>query len=153
MEEFILNAITKYYKTLQTLGFIDKSDEKKLFMVSTIYDMYKAFYPFFQQNVKDIEALNRWVDCITSNSCLFSKDVPTFGYRDGISDSLITIEEGDVIATTNGAVMTSTRRVTQNFTDFSISTDIQPDQYLVGYDVSDNKEMAVNINDLGIFWN
>lgn len=150
MEKFIQKAINKYFKTLSMLGSVGKDDKYALFVVSVLYSMYKAFGVLFDK--EGTEKLNKYVKCVTSNKCIFDKGVPCFTYNTLSQDSLITIIDSDVIATTSGNVMVSTDRTTQNFTDFIIRTDIQPDQFLVGYDRSDNNEMAINVNDLGVFW-
>jgi hypothetical protein len=112
--------------------------------------MYKAFGKLFDK--EGVEKLNKYVKCLTSNKCVFEKSIPCFTYGSDVNDSLITILESDIITTTNGSTVVSTDRTTQNFTDFIIRTDIQPDQFIVGYDRSDNNEMAINVNDLGVFW-
>lgn len=152
MDKFLLTSINKYFKTLSITGNIQKSDKYALFIVSTLYSMFNAFGKLFDK--AGTEALNRYVKCLTSNKCIFNKSVPCFTYSTPSYDfnSLITIIDNDVITTTSGNVMVSTSGNTQTFTDFSVRTDIQPDQFLVGYDRSDNNEMAVNINDLGLFW-
>lgn len=150
MEKFILKAINKYFKTVSSTGYINKDDKYSLFVVSTLYSMYNAFGRLFDK--EGIEKLNKYIKCLTTNRCVFDRSIPCFTYSTTSSDSLITIIESDIITTTSGSTMVSTDRTTQNFTDFVVRTDIQPDQFLVGYDSSDNNEMAININDLGVFW-
>lgn len=150
MEKFILKAINKYFKTVSSTGYINKDDKYSLFVVSTLYSMYNAFGRLFDK--EGIEKLNKYIECLTTNRCVFDRRIPCFTYNTTSSDSLITIIESDIITTTSGSTMVSTDRTTQNFTDFVVRTDIQPDQFLVGYDGSDNNEMAINVNDLGVFW-
>lgn len=150
MEKFLLKAINKYYKTLKSVGYIDAKEKHSLFVVSTLYSMYLAFGKLFDK--AGIEKLNKYVKCLTTNKCVFEKSIPCFTYGSDVADSLITIIDSDIITTTSGNTMVSTDRTTQNFTDFIIRTDIQPDQFVVGYDSSDNNELAINVNDLGIFW-
>lgn len=150
MEKFILKAINKYFKTISSTGYINKDDKYSLFVVSTLYSMYNAFGRLFDK--EGIEKLNKYIKCLTTNRCVFDRSIPCFTYSTTSSDSLITIIESDIITTTSGSTMVATDRTTQNFTDFVVRTDIQPDQFLVGYDSSDNNEMAINVNDLGVFW-
>lgn len=151
MNKFLYDSINKYFKTLAYVGNISKVDKYALFVVSTLYSMYNAFGKLFDK--EGVEKLNKYVKCLTSNKCIFNKSIPCFTYgSDQTFNSLITIIDNDVITTTSGNVMVSTTGKTQTFTDFSVRTDIQPDQFLVGYDRSDNNEMAVNVNDLGLFW-
>lgn len=150
MDKFLLKAINKYFKTLSFIGSVGKDDKYSLFIVSTLYSMYNAFGKLFDK--AGIEKLNKYVKCLTSNKCIFDRGVPCFTYGTITTDSLTTIIDSDIITTTSGNTMVSTDRTTQNFTDFIIRTDIQPDQFLVGYDRSDNNEMAINVNDLGVFW-
>ena len=150
MEKFLLKAINKYFKTLSLVGNIQKDAKYSLFVVSTLYSMYNAFGRLFDK--EGTEKLNKYVRCLTRNKCVFDKSVPCFTYNTLSSDSLITIIDSDIITTTSGDTMVSTDRTTQNFTDFIVRTDIQPDQFIVGYDSSDNNELAINVNDLGVFW-
>lgn len=150
MEKFLLESINKYFKTLSSIGYIKDKEEYSLFVVSTLYSMYRAFGKLFDK--EGLEKLNKYVRCLTTNKCIFSKNVPCFTHNIVGTDSLITIIDSDIITTTGGTTMVATDRNTQNFTDFVIRTDIQPDQYIVGYDRSDNNEMAINVNDLGVFW-
>lgn len=150
MEKFILKAINKYFKTISSTGYVNKDDKYSLFVVSTLYSMYNAFGRLFDK--EGIEKLNKYIKCLTTNRCVFDRSIPCFTYSTTSSDSLITIIESDIITTTSGSTMVATDRTTQNFTDFVVRTDIQPDQFLVGYDSSDNNEMAINVNDLGVFW-
>lgn len=150
MEKFLLESVNKYFKTLSYIGDINSNDKYSLFVVSTLYSMFKAFGKLFDK--EGVEQLNKYVRCLTSNKCIFSKSVPCFTYTTFDEDSLITIIDSDIITTTQDQTMVATDRTTQNFTDFVIRTDVQPDQYLVGYDRTDNNEMAINVNDLGVFW-
>lgn len=150
MEKFLLKALNKYFRTISALGYIHDKEKYSLFVVSTLYSMYKAFGKLFDK--EGVEKLNKYVRCLTSNKCVFEKSIPCFTYGSDVTDSLITIIESDIITTTNGSTVVSTDRTTQNFTDFIIRTDIQPDQFIVGYDRSDNNELAINVNDLGVFW-
>lgn len=150
MDRYLYNALNKYFKTLSYAGTINKDDKYTLFIVSTVYNIYKLFSKIITK--EDSEKINAYINCLVKDKCLFERSVPCLSYNVGVDDSLITIIDSDVINTTNGNTVVSTQRVTQNFTDFSVRTDIQPDQYLVGYDQSDNTEVAINIQDVGIFW-
>jgi len=150
MEEYIIKAINKYFRTLASVGYLKSKEAYRLFMVSTLYSMYKAFGPLFDK--AGVEKLNKYVRCLTRKTCVFGKGVPCFSYYVEEPNSLITIIDSDVITTTNGETMVSTNNTTQRFTDFVVRTDIQPDQFLVGYDQSDNNELAISVNDLGLFW-
>lgn len=149
MNAYLHKAITKYFNTLSNIGRINSQDKRNLFTVAAAYDIYKVFY--HRATPEDVEYFNKYIRCHTKDSCLFGRTVPDLGHStDG--DSLITIIDSDVITTTGGTVVTSTQRITQNFTDFEVRTDIQPDNYVVGYDASDNREVSINVNDLGVFW-
>lgn len=150
MDNYLYKAINKYFKTLSKLGTIKQQETNNLFVVSTVYDIYKMFYHRITQ--AETEILNRYIQCHVNNNCLFGKDIPYLEYNKEITDSLITIIDSDVITTTGGITQVATNRTTQNFTDFEVRTEIQADNYIVGYDASDNKEVAVNVNDLGVFW-
>lgn len=150
MEKYIYNAINKYFRTLSMTGNISKKDKYALFMVSSLYSMYKAFGKIVTK--EGIEKMNKYIRCIIDGTCVFDKNVPCIPYNTNIKDSLITIMDSDVIVTTSGDTMVASNRTTQKFTDFSVRTEIQPDQFLVGYDRSDNDELAINVNDLGVFW-
>lgn len=149
MDNYLYKAINKYYKTLQVTGTISKEDKYSLFIISTIYSIYKSFGKLFTKD--DLASINKYLRCLVKNKCVLGRNIPCLEFvNDG--DSLITIIDSDVIETTNGINMVSTDRQTQKFTDFTVRTDIQADQYIVGYDESDNKEVAINIKDLGVFW-
>lgn len=150
MEKFLLKSINKYFRTLSVTGNISKDDRYSLFVVSTLYSMFNAFGKLFDKI--GIEKLNKYVKCLTTNKCIFDKSIPCFTYGSDSFDSLVTIIDSDVLTTTSGSTMVSFNRTTKNFKDFIIRTDIQPDQFIVGYDRSDNNEVAVNVNDLGVFW-
>lgn len=150
MNKFLLKSINKYFKTLSFIGAIGKHDKYSLFVLSTLYSMFNVFGPLFDK--KGTEKLNKYVRCLTRNKCIFDGMIPCFTHGMPSTDSLITIIDSDIIATTSGDIMVSTDRTTQNFTDFVVRTDIQPDQFIVGYDSSDNNELAINVNDLGVFW-
>ena len=150
MNKFILNSINKYFKTLSFTGNIGKTDKYALFVLSTLYSMFNVFGSLFDK--EGTEKLNNYVRCLTRNKCIFDGTVPCFTHGLPSTDSLITIIDSDIIATTSGDTMVSLDRTTQNFTDFVVRTDIQPDQFIVGYDSSDNNELAINVNDLGVFW-
>lgn len=150
MNKFLLKSINKYFKTLSFIGAIGKHDKYSLFVLSTLYSMFNVFGPLFDK--KGTEKLNKYVRCLTRNKCIFDGMIPCFTHGMPSIDSLITIIDSDIIATTSGDIMVSTDRTTQNFTDFVVRTDIQPDQFIVGYDSSDNNELAINVNDLGVFW-
>lgn len=150
MDKFIYNALNKYFKTLSRTGTISQQDKYSLFVVSTLYSMYKAFGKIITK--EGVEKMNKYIRCVTNNKCIFDKNVPCFPYSTSVDNSLITIIANDIITTTTGITMTASNNVTQKFTDFSVRTDIQPDQFLVGYDRSDNNELAINVHDLGVFW-
>lgn len=149
MEEYLYNAINTYFKTLAATGAIKKSDKHKLFIFSTIYSIYNLFSGVITK--AEAEKINNYIRCLADKSCLFAQTIPAYSSV-AVSDSLITIVDDDIITTTEGNTVVSTARQTQDFTDFSVRTDIQPDQYLVGYDESDNTEVAINVQDIGIFW-
>ena len=150
MNTYLYKAINKYFRTLTTLGSINKQEEYKLFMVSTLYNIYKVF--FHRVTKTDVELFNKYIECHIKNSCLFDKIVPCLSYNTETNDSLITIIDSDIITTIAGVTQVASNRTTQKFTDFEVRTEIQGDNYVVGYDASDNKEVAVNVNDLGVFW-
>lgn len=150
MNKFILNSINKYFKTLSFTGNVGKTDKYTLFVLSTLYSMFNVLGSLFDK--EGTEKLNKYVRCLTRNKCIFDDTVPCFTHGLPSTDSLITIIDSDIIATTSGDTMVSLDRTTQNFTDFVVRTDIQPDQFIVGYDSSDNNELAINVNDLGVFW-
>lgn len=150
MEQYIYKAINKYFRTLSIIGNINKNDKYALFVLSSLYSIYKAFNPLFDK--EGIEKLNKYFRCVIQNTCVFDKTIPCFSKHVDNINSLITIIDSDVITTTSGDVMVANNGQTQKFTDFSVRTDIQPDQFLVGYDTSDNNELAINVNDLGVFW-
>lgn len=146
MEEFILNAINKHFRTLSLTGSINSIDKQKLFIVSSIYSIYKSFRKFV--NKEDAVKFTKYVECLAKRNCLFGKSVPCFQPF----DSLVTIVDNDVIVDNEDIILVSADRKTKKLTDFTVKTDIELDQYIVGYDVSDNNEIAINVNDLGVFW-
>lgn len=151
MDEILINALKKYFSTLSNMGSVDKHLKRNLYLVSSVYSFYKAFYHFI--NKEDAEKLTQFFRCIMKDNCLYPKSIPCITYGgDYPTDSLITIIENDIIQTLNGATMVSQNRQTQDFKDFVILTDLQADNYVVGYDNSDNREVAINVQDLGVFW-
>lgn len=146
MEEFLFKAINKYFKTISITGNMDKQAKNKLTMITFANSFITVFKPLI--NKQDIEKLNKYIDCLAKNNCLFDKNVPYIN----ITDNIITIETGVPITNIEGVDLVSQERKTKKFTDFVVKTEIQADQYVVGYDVSDDTEVAVNVNDLGVFW-
>lgn len=150
MDRYLYNALNKYFKTLSYTGTINKGDKYSLFAISSIYNIYKLFSRLITK--EDSERINAYIRCLVKNNCLFEGDVPCLSYNVEIDDSLITIKDGEVMTTIHGITIVSTQRVTQKFTDFSVREEVESDQYLVGYDQSDNTEVAINVKDIGIFW-
>lgn len=149
MNRFVNKAIWKYFSTISNIGRIDSKEKNNLFVIASAYDIYRMFY--HRASPSDVEQFNRYIACHAKDSCLFDRSVPTLGHNDD-GDSLITIIDSDIMETTGGATMVSTQRATQKFTDFEVRTEIQPDNFVVGYDASDNREVQINVNDLGLFW-
>jgi hypothetical protein len=149
MDKFLYNAINKYFKTLRIVGSIDKQEEYSLFVITGVYSIYKLFNNLVTK--ADKEKLDAYIRCLAKNKCLFDKNVPCLSI-DGQINSLITIIDSDIIETTQGNVMVATNGKTQRFTDFEVRTELQGDNYVVGYDQSENNEVAINVQDLGVFW-
>lgn len=159
MEQFIFNAIDKYFRTITATGSFNKNEKLRLFMTVSLYKIYIAFCLFRDPDTQEkfinkevVEKFNKVLDCLCSNNCLFSKDVPYFTTVVPSEDSLVTFINEDIISTFSGNTMVAFNRNTQNFKDFIIPTEIQADNYVVGYDNSSNTELAINVNDLGVFW-
>ena len=146
MEEYIFNGIEKYFRTLRLVGTIDNTEKIKLFITSSIYNIYTAFKPLVVKT--DAEKLNKYLDCLLQKSCLLGKNVPCLQ----AGDAIITIQDNIPMGDIEGNVFVTNERKTKKFVDFVISTQVEPDQYVVGYDQSDNNEVAINVNDLGVFW-
>lgn len=147
MEKYLYNAIKKYFNTLSNVGFVKNKDKWNIFVAMTVYSIFKVFSGLIEK--KDIESLNKFMQCITKNSCYFGKGVPCLNVG---ANSLITIINSDIITDTEGTTLVSQSGSTRKFTDFAVQTEIQSDQYLVGYDRSENDEVAINVTNLGVFW-
>lgn len=147
MERYIYNAITKLFRTLASTGTVTNNDKYKLYIVGALYSISKAFAALVTK--EDNEKMNRYIDCLVANNCLFGKNVPVLEYE---GDSLITIIDSDIITDYGGTTIVSQQRRTKKFTDFTVRTDVEHDQYVVGYDQSENNEVAINVQDLGVFW-
>lgn len=150
METYFNKAVKKYFDTISKVGTISDSDKRSIFVVLAAYDIYRTFWSV--ESPEDIEYFEKFIRCHAKDTCLFDRRYnPDLPYYDH-GDSLITIEDGDMITTTTGTVMASTQRVTRKFTDFEVRQDMQADNYLVGFDASDNMEISVKVDDIGIFW-
>lgn len=147
MDKYMYNALYKYFNTLKKTGFVKDRDKWNLFVANTVYGIFKVFEGLITQ--ADAEILNKFMQCITRNSCYFGKGIPCLNFR---TDSLITIINNDIITDTNGTTLVAQSRNTKKFTDFAVQTEIQSDQYLVGYDRSAADEVAINVTNLGVFW-
>lgn len=149
MNKYIYDAVEKYFKTLSKVGTIKDKDRYKLFIVNTVYNFYNTFNDLITE--EDNVLINKFIQCCVKNSCLFKKSIPYLSYNTQ-DHSLITIIDSDIIKTADGNTMVATNNKTQKFTDFELRNELQDDNYVVGYDRSDDKEIAININDLGVFW-
>ena len=137
---------------MSMIGQVSNKERMKLWMALSIY----YFYGIFNNSIngKDFEKLQRAIDCFGKGSCLFSGTVPTLTDLDDSFNSIITIEEGDVMTKSkDGTVIQSTKRVTTTFPEFLENSDLQMDQYVVGYDESSNEEIKTKLTDLTVFWN
>lgn len=150
MDNYIYKALNKYFSTLSKVGYIKQKDAWGLLMVNHAYSIYKIFKNLVTK--EDIEIFNDFIECKARNNCLFVRSVPYLTYVDSIGDAIQTIITEDDINTIAGSTVVAANRKTQKFTDFEVRTEIQGDNYVVGYDASDNKEVAVNVNNLGVFW-
>ena len=150
MDNYLYDTIKRYFTTLSAMGSIKKSEKYALFVASSVLNVYKTF-----QNIispEDTIKFNEYLHCLAkSHPCIFKKFMPELTY-DAAINSLITIIDKDIIATQSGAITVSQNRKTQEFPDFEARTDLQIDNYVVGYDESDRKEVRFNVVDLGVFW-
>lgn len=150
MDNYLYDTIKRYFTTLSAMGSIKKSEKYALFVASSVFNVYKTF-----QNIispEDTIKFNEYLHCLAkSHPCIFKKFMPELTY-DAAINSLITIIDKDIIATQSGAITVSQNRKTQEFPDFEARTDLQIDNYVVGYDESDRKEVRFNVVDLGVFW-
>lgn len=146
MEKYIYDAINKYFKTLSVIGTIDSTEKYKLYIIGALYSVTKTFAALVTK--EDVEKFNTYIECLVNSSCLFDKNVPSLNYE----DSLITIIDNDIITDHGGTTLVSNQRKTRTFNDFVVRTDVEADQYVVGYDQSENDEVAINVTDLGVFW-
>lgn len=151
MERYLYNAITKLYRTLTTTGTVNSNDKYKLYIIGALYSISKTFGALVTR--EDNEKFNKYIACLAENNCLVGRSVPCLDYNlDYNEDSLVTILNNDIITDAGGTTLVSIQRRTRTFNDFIVRSDIEADQYVVGYDQSANDEVAINVQDLGVFW-
>lgn len=149
MDKFIYAAINKYFNTLSQIGTIREKEKNILFVILAVYDIYQMFCEKITK--QDVEYFNKFIECRAKNSCLFSGRIPCFSSIK-TDDEIVSIDDNSIVKTVDGKDITSIGRTIQNFTNFEIRNNMESDNYIVGYDVSDNREIAFNINNFGVFW-
>lgn len=145
----IKEALDKYFDTLKMIGNINHNETSILIIMTFIRRFIRSRKVIFTQ--EDINKLNEILDCLTSKSCTL-KPISQLCLGTISNPSSIITQNGIPISGQNRIIISSQTGETQMFPDFEFRTDLQSDNFLVGYDTSDQVETRYSIGDIGLFW-
>ena len=154
MDKSIIEGINKLFNTISRLGYIDDSEINKLLVLSFIHDMLSGNL-VYELTTDDYIEINNVIACIESNSCTI-KDIPYIIYNveegEEPTDAIITTVNNIVKTIKENQTMVPQQGGTKKFTEFAYKPSFDYDAYIVGYDDSENTEIRVPAQNLGVYW-
>ena len=79
MDNQIRSAQEKYFNTLEYIGFVDDKETFRLFLMQFLYDYVNKG---FVKDEKIVKKINFLIDCLTSNTCLFTDKFMCIGKKE-----------------------------------------------------------------------